>query len=61
MWFRVLVARYGVEGGRVKDGGQDMSVWWRDVATLRRGSGLMHMSVVQWGMVVILIFGQMFG
>jgi len=29
LWFRVLSARYGVEGGR------EASVWWRNVSALR--------------------------
>jgi len=36
-WFRVLAARYGVEGGRLKDEGLDRSIWWRDISTLRGG------------------------
>ena len=35
LWFRVLSARYGMEEGRVKEGGHKASVWWRDITTLR--------------------------
>jgi hypothetical protein len=35
LWFRVLSARYGVEDGRVKEGGREASVWWRDISSLR--------------------------
>ena len=35
LWFRVLFARYGVEEGRVKEGGCEASVWWRDLSALR--------------------------
>ncbi|PNX84965.1 receptor-like kinase [Trifolium pratense] len=37
MWFRVLAARYGVEGGRLRDGGRHGSVWWREIASIREG------------------------
>ncbi|CAJ2646720.1 unnamed protein product [Trifolium pratense] len=39
LWYRVLVARYGVEGGRLREGGQRGSVWWREVARIREGVG----------------------
>lgn len=29
LWYRVLKARYGEEGGQLKDGERDCSVWWR--------------------------------
>ena len=35
LWFRVLLARYGVEGGQLLDGGREASGWWRDIVTLR--------------------------
>jgi hypothetical protein len=31
LWFRVLVARYGVEGGRLRDGGRRGSSWWKEI------------------------------
>ncbi|PNX65480.1 cysteine-rich receptor-like protein kinase, partial [Trifolium pratense] len=37
MWFRVLAARYGVEGGRLRVGGRHRSVWWREIASTREG------------------------
>ncbi|GAU10544.1 hypothetical protein TSUD_420880, partial [Trifolium subterraneum] len=37
LWFRVLAARYGVEGGRLRDGGWKGSVWWREIAHIREG------------------------
>jgi len=40
LWFRVLKARYGEEGDRLKDGGGNSSVWWRMLSGLRRGEGL---------------------
>ena len=36
LWFRVMSAHYGVEGGHVVDGDRDASSWWRDITTLRR-------------------------
>jgi hypothetical protein len=36
LWFRVLSARYGVEGGQVRDGDRTASLWWRDIIALRR-------------------------
>jgi len=36
LWFRVLSARYGVEGGHVLDGGSEVSYWWRDIAVVRK-------------------------
>jgi len=35
LWFRVLSARYSVKDGRLCEGGRDVSVWWRDICTLR--------------------------
>jgi len=34
LWFRVLSARYGVDGGRLVGGGRGSSLWWRDVHAL---------------------------
>ncbi|PNX57520.1 hypothetical protein L195_g058736, partial [Trifolium pratense] len=39
LWFRMLAARYGVEGGRLRDGGRRGSVWWREIARIREGDG----------------------
>ncbi|CAJ2678808.1 unnamed protein product [Trifolium pratense] len=39
LWFRVLAARYGVEGGRLRVGGRRGSVWWREIARIRDGEG----------------------
>jgi len=36
MWFRVLSARYGVEGGRLLGGGRETSMWWRDISAMCR-------------------------
>ncbi|MCH80187.1 hypothetical protein A2U01_0000951 [Trifolium medium] len=40
LWFRVLVARYGVEGGRLREGGRRGSSWWREIAWIREGGEL---------------------
>ncbi|XP_045797575.1 uncharacterized protein LOC123891718 [Trifolium pratense] len=39
LWFRVLVARYGLEGGSLREGGQRGSVWWRELVRIREGVG----------------------
>ncbi|PNX63110.1 cysteine-rich receptor-like protein kinase, partial [Trifolium pratense] len=39
LWFRVLAARYGIEEGRLRDGGRRGSVWWRELARIRDGGG----------------------
>jgi hypothetical protein len=36
LWFKVLSARYGVEGGRLLSGGRESSLWWRDIHDLCR-------------------------
>jgi hypothetical protein len=36
LWFRVMAARYGVEGSQLAEGGRSASSWWRIIATLRR-------------------------
>ena len=40
LWYRVLKARYGEEGGRLKEGGGDSSVWWRMICGIRNSAGL---------------------
>jgi len=40
LWYRVLKARYGEEGGRLKEGGRESSVWWRMLARVHNGVGL---------------------
>ncbi|KAK2370489.1 hypothetical protein QL285_083537 [Trifolium repens] len=35
LWFKVLAARYGVEGGRLRDGGRRGSSWWREIVRIR--------------------------
>ncbi|XP_024630861.1 uncharacterized protein [Medicago truncatula] len=40
LWYRVLNARYGEEGGRLKEGRSDSSVWWRMLSDIRSGVGL---------------------
>jgi hypothetical protein len=37
LWYRVLAARYGVEGGRLRDGGRRGSSWWKEVVRIREG------------------------
>ncbi|GAU51257.1 hypothetical protein TSUD_98780 [Trifolium subterraneum] len=40
LWFRVLGARYGMEGGRIRDGGRRGSSWWKDITRIREGGEL---------------------
>jgi len=40
LWYRVLKARYGEEGGRLKEGGRDSSMWWRMLSKIRGGVSL---------------------
>ncbi|GAU31357.1 hypothetical protein TSUD_19020 [Trifolium subterraneum] len=37
LWYRVLAARYGVERGRMRDGGRRGSSWWMGIARWDRG------------------------
>ncbi|XP_039683864.1 uncharacterized protein [Medicago truncatula] len=39
LWYRVLVARYGEEDGRLEDGGRSGSLWWKEVMKIRDGVG----------------------
>jgi len=61
LWFRVLLARYGVEGSQLLDGGRNASSWWRVISTFRREEWLVSMLVVSWVMVSSLCFGRMCG
>ncbi|MCH98096.1 hypothetical protein A2U01_0019095 [Trifolium medium] len=38
--FKVLVAKYGEEGGCVKGGEGNASTWWKDLNAVREGRGL---------------------
>ncbi|GAU10875.1 hypothetical protein TSUD_424580, partial [Trifolium subterraneum] len=37
LWFRVLAARYGIDRGRLREGGRSGSSWWREIARIRDG------------------------
>ncbi|MCI41158.1 putative non-LTR retroelement reverse transcriptase related protein, partial [Trifolium medium] len=37
LWYRVLVARYGEEAGRLAVWGQSGSSWWRELSKIRDG------------------------
>jgi len=39
LWYRVLKACYGEEGGRLKEGGKHGSLWWRMLCNVRGGVG----------------------
>ena len=40
LWYRVLAARYGEVGWRLEVGGRSCSSWWREVARIRDGGGV---------------------
>jgi hypothetical protein len=40
LWFRVLAARYGVQGWRLSGGGYRGSLWWREITSIREGKEL---------------------
>jgi len=40
LWYRVLKAHYGEEGGRIREGGRQSSVWWKTVCHIREGIGV---------------------
>jgi hypothetical protein len=37
LWFRVLAARYGMEGGKARAGGRGGSSWWKEIVRIREG------------------------
>jgi len=39
LWYRVLKARYGEEGGRLREAGRHSSLWWRMLCKVRGGVG----------------------
>jgi hypothetical protein len=39
LWYRVLSARYGVDGGRVLEGIRRRSGWWKYMVCNRDGGG----------------------
>ncbi|GAU25531.1 hypothetical protein TSUD_280160 [Trifolium subterraneum] len=39
LWYRVLEARYGVERGRLRDGGRRGFSWWREIVRIRDSGG----------------------
>jgi len=40
LWYKVLMARYGEVGGSIAEGGRFNSVWWNNLITMRRGTGV---------------------
>ncbi|MCI60662.1 hypothetical protein A2U01_0081918, partial [Trifolium medium] len=39
LWFRVLAAQYGVERGRLREGGRSGSSWLREIVSICDGRG----------------------
>jgi hypothetical protein len=50
LWYRVLVARYGEEAGRVRSGGRKASTWWMVIARIQDGEerGWFSEGVERW-------------
>lgn len=40
LWFSVLKARYGEDGGRLKEGGRFGSAWWKSLTGICDGIGM---------------------
>jgi len=40
LWYRAIKVRYRKEGGRLKEGGRQSSLWWRMMCCIRNGVGL---------------------
>ncbi|KAK2373370.1 hypothetical protein QL285_074404 [Trifolium repens] len=63
LWFRVLAARYGVDRGRLRDGGRRGSSWWREIVSIQDGvegigGGWFIESVAKrWGMAEMFFAG----
>ena len=61
LWLKVLSTRYGMEEGRLRGGGRDASLWWRDVHGLCREEWFRHNGSRVIGMGKILCFGRICG
>jgi len=40
LWFRVLSAKHGEEGGTISDGGRFASSWWKNLLSIGSGVGV---------------------
>ena len=68
LWYKVLAARYGEDGGTIGDRGRISSVWWRNLISIKRGDregdGIWfnyHLHIGRWRMVYALYFGWILG
>jgi len=42
LWYKVLAAKYGEEGGRIRLGGSNASGWWKSLCGVRDGIGIQN-------------------
>ncbi|MCI40342.1 alpha-1 6-xylosyltransferase, partial [Trifolium medium] len=40
LWYKVLVAKYGIDDDFILEGGVKVYVWWKDLASVREGKAL---------------------
>jgi hypothetical protein len=41
-WYKVLCARFGEVGGRLRFGGRGGSVWWKNLNNVREGASILE-------------------
>jgi hypothetical protein len=41
LWFKVSIAKYGVDGGFILGGGNKALVWWEDLVKVKKGRDLL--------------------
>lgn len=61
LWFMVLVERYMVDGGMVRDGVRVVSAWWKPLQAMRHKDGL---EVRMWfdnNLIGVMAFLRAFG
>jgi len=39
LYYKVLMAKYGMEGGRVREWSSLSSIWWKDLCDIVKGGG----------------------
>jgi len=65
LWFRVLYAKYGEEGGTISDGGRFASSWLKNLLSIRNGMGVENLFkdnlCRELGMTQTLYFGVILG
>jgi hypothetical protein len=51
LWFKILIAKYGMEDGRILGGCSKVSRWWRDLNCVRGG---VDVSIGTDGLIITL-------